>query len=95
MRRVAEGVATIAYRKGISARPKDLVSVTCAEVGVVGTVKFKRVGESFRGDHAPYMHILILIIDGMADRRPRKPGGEIIVVGPKQDVAGIRTPVVM
>eukprot|EP00983_Pelagomonas_calceolata_P030008 939539-Pelagomonas_calceolata.AAC.1 len=31
----------------------------------------------------------------MADRHPRKPGGERIVVGTKQDVAGIRAPEVM
>eukprot|EP00983_Pelagomonas_calceolata_P020623 648416-Pelagomonas_calceolata.AAC.1 len=30
----------------------------------------------------------------MADRHPGKPGEERIVVGTKQDVAGIRTPVV-
>eukprot|EP00983_Pelagomonas_calceolata_P075729 1153120-Pelagomonas_calceolata.AAC.2 len=39
---MAEGVATIAHREGISARPK-------------GTVEFKRVGEAFRRDHAPFM----------------------------------------
>eukprot|EP00983_Pelagomonas_calceolata_P018668 585911-Pelagomonas_calceolata.AAC.1 len=31
----------------------------------------------------------------MADRHPRKSGGERIVVGTKQDVAGVRAPVVM
>eukprot|EP00983_Pelagomonas_calceolata_P005042 164452-Pelagomonas_calceolata.AAC.1 len=35
IRRVAEGVATITCRKGIITRSKDLVSVACAEVGVV------------------------------------------------------------
>eukprot|EP00983_Pelagomonas_calceolata_P058338 1145442-Pelagomonas_calceolata.AAC.1 len=54
MRRMAEGVATIAYRKCVSARPKDLISVARAEVGVVSTVQFKRVGEPFLGDHAPF-----------------------------------------
>eukprot|EP00983_Pelagomonas_calceolata_P019790 624690-Pelagomonas_calceolata.AAC.1 len=59
MRRMAdsppsEGVSAIAYKKSISARPKDLVSGACAEVCLVGTFKFKRVGEPFSGDHAPF-----------------------------------------
>eukprot|EP00983_Pelagomonas_calceolata_P117128 1160384-Pelagomonas_calceolata.AAC.8 len=51
MRRMAEGVATVAHRQGISVRSKDLVAVTCAKIKVVGTVKLKSVGESFRGDN--------------------------------------------
>eukprot|EP00983_Pelagomonas_calceolata_P021034 661162-Pelagomonas_calceolata.AAC.1 len=31
MRRMAEGVATVAHREGISARPKDMVVVACAK----------------------------------------------------------------
>eukprot|EP00983_Pelagomonas_calceolata_P078322 1154234-Pelagomonas_calceolata.AAC.3 len=55
IRRMADGVAIVAHREGISACPKDLVVVTCAEISVLGTVKFKRVGEPFRGDHALFM----------------------------------------
>eukprot|EP00983_Pelagomonas_calceolata_P039702 1137299-Pelagomonas_calceolata.AAC.2 len=53
MRRIAEGVATVACSEGISACPKVLVAVTCAKISVLGTVKFKRVGKTFRGYHAP------------------------------------------
>eukprot|EP00983_Pelagomonas_calceolata_P058466 1145500-Pelagomonas_calceolata.AAC.1 len=55
MRRLAEGLATVAHREGINECLKDLVAVTCAKIRVVCTVKFKRVGEPFRGDHAPFM----------------------------------------
>eukprot|EP00983_Pelagomonas_calceolata_P003808 123124-Pelagomonas_calceolata.AAC.1 len=51
----AVGVATVAHREGINVRPKDLVPVTCAKLSVIGTVKFERVGEPFRGNHAPFM----------------------------------------
>eukprot|EP00983_Pelagomonas_calceolata_P035665 1116402-Pelagomonas_calceolata.AAC.1 len=51
---MAEGVST-AHREGINECPKDLVAVTCAKISVVCTVKFKRFGEPFRGDHAPFM----------------------------------------
>eukprot|EP00983_Pelagomonas_calceolata_P088352 1157184-Pelagomonas_calceolata.AAC.4 len=54
MRRMAEGVAAVAHREGISACPKNLVAVTRAKKSVIGTVEFKRVGEPFRGDHAPF-----------------------------------------
>eukprot|EP00983_Pelagomonas_calceolata_P022153 695777-Pelagomonas_calceolata.AAC.1 len=55
VRRVAKGVAAVAHREGISACPKGFATVTCAKLSVVGTVKFKRVGEPFRGDQAPFM----------------------------------------
>eukprot|EP00983_Pelagomonas_calceolata_P088289 1157171-Pelagomonas_calceolata.AAC.1 len=43
MRRMAEGVVTVAHREGINECPKDLVAMTCAKISVVCTVKFKRV----------------------------------------------------
>eukprot|EP00983_Pelagomonas_calceolata_P035786 1119973-Pelagomonas_calceolata.AAC.1 len=55
MRRMAEAAATVAHREGINECPNDLVAVTCAKINVVCTVKFKRVGEPFREDHAPIM----------------------------------------
>eukprot|EP00983_Pelagomonas_calceolata_P059837 1146102-Pelagomonas_calceolata.AAC.1 len=55
-RRMAERVATyVAHREGISVCPKYQVAATRAKINVVGTVKFKRVGEAFCGDHAPLM----------------------------------------
>eukprot|EP00983_Pelagomonas_calceolata_P100812 1158614-Pelagomonas_calceolata.AAC.5 len=50
MRGMAEGEAIVAYREGVCMCPKDLVTATCAEVGVVGTVKFKRVKEPGEGE---------------------------------------------
>eukprot|EP00983_Pelagomonas_calceolata_P086202 1156717-Pelagomonas_calceolata.AAC.5 len=55
VRRMAERVVTVAHRKGISARPKDLVMVTGAKISIAVTFKIKRVGEPFSGDLAPIM----------------------------------------
>eukprot|EP00983_Pelagomonas_calceolata_P010946 354221-Pelagomonas_calceolata.AAC.1 len=47
MRRMAEGVATVAHREVISACPKDLVAVTCETILVLATIKFRKGRRTF------------------------------------------------